>query len=156
MIRILKWLIVLAVIATAGAAVFFRMAGDDPKVWHVDPATVRQRPQFGERIVPARLESLAVGSPVAVDLSVTCAGAKDEIRIEAEKRIAPAHLAAFDRFEQEVTAARFDQPARRAHRGVTVGDDLTPDECRLAIGKRLRCARGVLERGGGGLGSAHE
>ena len=42
MMRILKWIVILVVFATVGAAVFFRMSGDDPKVWHVDPATAER------------------------------------------------------------------------------------------------------------------
>ena len=40
--RILKWLIALMLIATAGLAVTMRLVADDPAVWHVDPATAER------------------------------------------------------------------------------------------------------------------
>ena len=42
MMRILKWLAIIVVLATAGAAVTFRMVGDDPAMWHKDPATTER------------------------------------------------------------------------------------------------------------------
>ncbi len=73
MIRILKWVIVLGVVATIGAAVFFRMAGDDPAVWHVDPATAERTGKPNDFLVAP--EGATKAKP---DRIATMRGAKPE------------------------------------------------------------------------------
>jgi hypothetical protein len=54
--------------------------------------------------------------------------AEQQVGIEAEQAVAPAHFAALDRFEQEIAAPRLDELERRADRRFGIRDELAPDE----------------------------
>ena len=101
----------------------------------INPAGRRQIAQRGERVAVARRKSRAVLPPVAVDLGCGARGPEHQIWIEPEQAVAPAHLAALDRFEQEIAAPGHDQPPRRAHRRVAVGDNPPPHQRRPALGQ---------------------
>ena len=49
--RILIWVLALGAALTIAAAVYFRVAGDDPAVWHVDPATAERSGNPNDYIV---------------------------------------------------------------------------------------------------------
>ncbi len=83
--------------------------------------------------------------PIAIDLSSVARRAKHQIGIEPEQRIATADLAAFYRFQQEVSAPLFDQLQRAANRGLCVGDDLSPDERIEPAGERFAGGVDVVE-----------
>src|SRR5690606_966832 len=63
--------------------------------------------------------------------------------------VAPANRAAFDRFEEEIAATRFDQLERGADWRFRIGDELAPDERSLARGETGACLFGVLGQGAG-------
>ena len=72
-------------------------------------------------------------SPVAVDLAGMARGAEHQIGVQPQQAVAPAHFAAFDRFEQEIAAPRLDQLDRRADRGFGIGNQPPPDQRGLAL-----------------------
>src|SRR6266511_1023603 len=49
----------------------------------------------------AKLNAMRVGARLAVDFGAIAVHAPDHVRFETDDRIAPAHRAALDRFEQE-------------------------------------------------------
>lgn len=60
--KILTYLVVILLLASAAGAVWFRKVADDPAVWHVDPLTAVKpdspnsqlvRPEGGDRTAPA-------------------------------------------------------------------------------------------------------
>ncbi|TCO70478.1 DUF1499 domain-containing protein [Rhodovulum euryhalinum] len=60
--KILMYLVVILLLASAAGAVYFRKVADDPGVWHVDPLTAEKpatpnailvRPEGGDRTAPA-------------------------------------------------------------------------------------------------------
>jgi len=60
--KILTYLVVILLLASAAGAVYFRKVSDDPAVWHVDPLTavkpdtpnsILVRPEGGDRTAPA-------------------------------------------------------------------------------------------------------
>jgi hypothetical protein len=83
-------------------------------------------------------------APGAVDLAGPPGSAEHQVGVEAEQAVAPAHFAALDRFEQEIAAPGLDQLERRADRSLGVGDELAPDERRLARGEAGACLASVL------------
>jgi hypothetical protein len=82
--------------------------------------------------------------PTPVDLGGMAGGAEYKVRVEPEQAVAPAHFAAFDRFEQEIAAPGLDQLERGADRCLGVGDELAPDKRRLARSKAVLCLGGIL------------
>ena len=68
--------------------------------------------------------------PIPIDLGVRSRGAKNQVRVQTEQAVAPADLAPFDGFEQEIPAPFLDQFYRRTDRRFGVGNDLAPDEGR--------------------------
>ena len=79
---------------------------------------------------------------MAVDLGGVAMRTEDEIGREADQAVPPARRAAFDRFEQEVAAARLDELKRGGDRRFGVGDLPPPDE-RRAPGGEGRDRRGA-------------
>ncbi|MRH19466.1 DUF1499 domain-containing protein [Rhodovulum strictum] len=60
--KILMYLVILLLLASAAGAVYFRKVADDPALWHVDPLTAEKpgtpnailvRPEGGDRTAPA-------------------------------------------------------------------------------------------------------
>ena len=100
---------------------------------HVDPAGGGERAQFFERACGQRLERRAVVLPAPIDFARVPRRAEHQVGIEPQQAVAPAGVAALDRFEQEVAAARLDQLERRAHRGLGVRHQLAPDQRRPAL-----------------------
>ncbi len=102
--------------------------------------------QRGERRVARRHESGRIGVRRAVDLRALAVDAEDEVGLEPDDRIAPAHRAAFDRFQKKThrPAARDLQEGR--DRRFQIGDQSGPDELRLAgrVARRERL-RGRLD-----------
>ncbi len=62
----------------------------------------------------------AVARQVAADARGVAGNLEHQVGIEAEQAVAPARLAAFDRFGTQVTAAGLDQLERRRYRGFDV------------------------------------
>jgi hypothetical protein len=54
-----------------------------------------------QRPAVERLEGVRVGAGTAVDLGLVLRAAPDHVGLEADDRVAPAHRAALDRFQQE-------------------------------------------------------
>ncbi len=102
----------------------------------INPAGIRQRAQFGQRITIARPEGSGVYVPIAVDFRRRAARPEHQIGIKSEQAVTPAHFAAFDRFEQEIAAPRHDQPPRCAHRRVAISNDPPPYQRRTPICQR--------------------
>jgi hypothetical protein len=75
---------------------------------------------------------------VAVDLGFAVAAAPDQIRLDADHRIAPARFAALDAFHQEGVVAAFGEFQECGNRRFEIGD-----QPRV---KRLRAARIVSAR----------
>ena len=68
-----------------------------------------------------------------VDLGDAVAAAPDEVGVEADHRVAAAHRAAFDRFEQERRAVvALAQLQEGGDRRLEVADEGRPDEAGLA------------------------
>ena len=118
----------------------------------IDAAGRGECAQFGQRIAFERGEGLGIELPVAVDLGCIAARAEHQIGIEPEQAVAPAHLAALDRFEQEVAAPRHDQPPRRAHRRIAVGDDPPPHQRSTPFGERGYGTFGIVGQASGRSG----
>ena len=104
-----------------------------------DDATQRLERRLGHR-----LEAVAVGGGIAVDLGLAAGGAEDQVRLDADDRIAAAHGAALDRFEQEAVGAPRRQLEHGRDRRLQVGDHPRPHHLRLA---RVVGAREVVEGG---------
>ena len=83
----------------------------------------------------------------------------DEVGLHAHDRVAPAHLAAGDAFEEEAVLARLGQLQHQRDRRVEVGDEAGPDHLVPARGeaggevldRREELHRGSGEAGQGGL-----
>jgi hypothetical protein len=114
---------------------------------HLRAAFPHQRAQSGERPAIERRESRAVGLPGAVDFGAVALRAEHQIGVQPQQAVAPAHRAAFDRFEQEVAPFRLHQLQRGGDRCFGVGNELAPQQRRLPGGERA--ADGV-ERSGSG------
>jgi hypothetical protein len=67
-----------------------------------------------------------VGGP-AIDLGAAVDRAPDQIGIEPDDRIAPAHSAAFDRFQEKARSAAGDLEEGR-HRRFEIGNERGPDD----------------------------
>ena len=80
----------------------------------------------------------------AIDLGPSGDGAPDQIGIEPDDRVAPAHRAAFDRFQQKAHRPPVGDLEEGRHRRFEVGDQRGPDHLglapRVALGER-RCLR---------------
>lgn len=94
--RILIWLVGIAIALTVAASVFFRMATDDPSIWHVDPITAERTGNPNDYIVapeglrsspPDRISEVRSGTPkellfqfdsIAAPTSKRLAGSLDE------------------------------------------------------------------------------
>ena len=100
---------------------------------NVDPAGRDQRAQLGQAVTRQRLERRAVMTPVGVDFAGRPGRPEHQVGVEAQQAVAPAHLAAFDAFQQEIAATVLDQLHRRADRGFRVGDQLPPDQRRPSV-----------------------
>ncbi len=70
--RIIRWLVVTAVVVTVAGAIFFRMADDDPALWHVDPATIERTgkpndylvaPEGATKAAPDRIAKMRAAEP---------------------------------------------------------------------------------------------
>ena len=59
------------------------------------------------------------------------AAAPDQVGLEADRRVAPAHRAALDRFEQEAVGPAFGELEHRRDRRLEIGDQRGPDHLRL-------------------------
>ena len=109
------------------------------RVGQLDPAFGDQRAQGRKRRLVAGRE----GAPRrAVDLGAPADGAPDQVGLEPDDRIAPAHRAAFDRFQQKAHRPAAGDLEEGRHRRFEVGDQRGPHHLRLAA----RIAFG--ERGG--------
>jgi hypothetical protein len=85
--------------------------------------------------VPVRLErAFRVGQRLAVDLGLGPFDPPDEIGFEADHRIAPAHRAAFHRFEQEAVSGVAGELQHDRDRGLEVGHELGGDHLGAALG----------------------
>ena len=107
------------------------------------PTSAAGRPGTAMRLSPISLRSaasefLGAGREArkirrARDLRACALGAEEQIRIEAEHRIAPAHRAAFDRFQQKGVPPAAGELQEGGDRGFEVGDEPGEDELRLAL-----------------------
>lgn len=61
MIRILTWILGVGLIAVVFAAIFFRLAADEPGRWHVDPLTAERTGKPNDYVVAP--EGVTVESP---------------------------------------------------------------------------------------------
>src|SRR5262249_7002709 len=90
---------------------------------------------------------MRVDAGPAVDLGLVLEAAPDHVRLEADDRIAAAYRAALDRFQQEGGGATVRPLEISPDRRLEVGDQLAPDELRLA--PVIRVGEGVeLRRDG--------
>jgi hypothetical protein len=101
---------------------------------HLDAALADEGPQRVQRGLFLRQEGIGVGAGVAVDLGLVAAAAPDHIGLQADDRIATAHRAAFDRFQQEGIGAAVGQLEHGRDRSLEIGDALGPDQLRPAAG----------------------
>jgi hypothetical protein len=107
--------------------------------------------QLGEAVAGERYERRAVVPPEPVDLASVASGAEQQVGVEPKQTVAAAHFAALDRFEQEIAAPGLDQLERGADGRFGVGDELAPDERRLARGEAGLCLGGIFgQRAGQG------
>ncbi len=94
-------------------------------------------------------EGVGIAAGAAVDLGLVAAAAPDEVRFHADDRIAPAHMAAFDRFQQEGVGLGGGDLQHRRDRRLQVGDRFGPHHLRLALSvARLECLEIGRERHG--------
>src|SRR5262249_15312742 len=102
-----------------------------------------ERTQRLERRLVAGREG-AVAARRAVDLGTALDRAPDEIGLEPDDRVATAHRAAFDGFQQEAHGTAAGDLEERRDRRLKVGNQGGPDHLRLApcitLGKG-RCLR---------------
>ena len=82
-------------------------------------------------------------------------GAPDQVGLEADDRIAAAHGAAFDRFEQEAHRPAVGDLQEGRDRRLEVGDQRGPDHLRLAarVAFRELCCLRLDLHGGAQLAS---
>ena len=71
---------------------------------------------------------------VAVDLGAAAVGAPDQIRLDADDRMAAAHRAAFHQLEQEAHRLAAAELEERRDRRLQVGDQRRPHHLRFAAG----------------------
>ncbi len=69
----------------------------------------------------------------ARDLRLPAFGAEEQVRVEAEHRIAPAHRAAFDRLEQEGVPPAPCELQEGRNRRLQIRDEARENELRLAF-----------------------
>ena len=86
-------------------------------------------------------EAVGVAARGAVDLGAAAVRAPDQVGIEPDDRIAAAHRAAFDRFEQEAHRPAAGDLQERRDRRFEVGDQRGPDHLRLAARRSARRRR---------------
>src|SRR6185437_9801769 len=91
-----------------------------------------QRAQRVQRPALDRLEGMRIDAGAAVDLGLVPGAAPDHVRLEADDRVAAAHRTALDRFQQEGVGPAVGQLEIGGDRRLEVGDQLGPDELRLA------------------------
>src|SRR3546814_10053059 len=87
-----------------------------------------QLAKLGKRFAFATDKGRAIHLPCAVDFGCPAIGAKHQIGVQADQRIAAARSAAFHRFQQKITASRLGQLQKRRNRGFGVGDHPGPDQ----------------------------
>ncbi len=110
----------------------------------IDAALGDQAAQGLQRRLGAWHEAIAGRACAAVDLGLAVDGAPDEVRLEPDDRVASAHRAAFDRFQQKALRPALGDLQERRYRCLEVGNEGGPDDLRLAprvaLGER-RCLR---------------
>ena len=89
-----------------------------------------QGAQRGERRLRLGLEGVGLGDRRAVDLGLVADGAPDEIGLEADDGVAPAHGAALHRFQQEAHRPPGAQLQLGGDRRLEVGDEARPHDLR--------------------------
>ena len=105
------------------------------------------------------LEGGQIGLRTPVDLGLAAEGAPDDIRGDADDRVASAHGAALHRFQQAADGLPVAQLQRRRHRRLEVGDQPRPHHLGRALAialaeggtrrQRLELRRGHVELGHG-------
>ena len=114
------------------------------RVGKFDAALGDQRAQRIERRRAARLERLGVSARAAIDRGLAVMRAPDEVRLEADDRIAAAHRAALDRLEQEAHGFATAELQEGGDRRLEIGDERRPNDLRFAA--RVPRGKGVLGR----------
>jgi len=113
-------------------------------VGQFDPTFRDERTQSRQGGFVARGKAIRLVANRAIDLRAPSHGPPDEIGVEPDDGIAPAHRAALDRFQQKTHRAHADDFEKRRHWCLQVRDQRGPDDLRLAtrisLGK-CRCLR---------------
>jgi hypothetical protein len=98
----------------------------------VDPALGDELAQAGQRGGRLVAPSVGVEAGVAIQPGAVASALPDQVGLHAHDRVASAHLAAGDAFEQEAVAPRLGQLQHQRHRRVEVGHQPRPDDLVLA------------------------
>ena len=107
----------------------------------IDAGFGHQRAQGFQRALETGFEGLGIAAEAPVDLRLVPAGAPDEIGLDADHRIAPAHRAALHGFEQEAVSAAVGELQHAGDRRLQIGHQAGIDDAwpagRVGCGKNL-------------------